>query len=680
MAQGIFIPIISILVVLMLISIIASLIAKLIRIPLPIVLVFSGVLLSQLPMLPDQLRIFLDPKVAQEAIIYVLLPIIIFEEAYRFDISKFAANWKIISILAFPGVLFSTCVISTSLTLIAGLSLSVSLILGIILSATDPSATIAIFKESGAPKNLVTIVEGESLLNDASVIALYKIALLIIATNLTLTEIVFTTLWHILWLFGMGAICGWLMGHLLLWLMRRLPDEPYIEISITFIATIVCYIGVENYIHASGIIALTTCGLLLAKNMPLPITHASSLYLDSFWSYLSEVSKAVIFIVVGLWFNIEIIGTHWPITLLVVASMLLARSILVYFILPYIGHLSRHEYQLPRSYQHICLWGGLRGAVTLALAMLAITNAPMFSDQEKEMLLAVAMGAVAFTILIQGASLDTLARHLSLNESSLDDEITQKELMLSAMKSSKQVVAQLIQTPFSDSGAPQEVMLSLQQKIDEEKKQLDQLYRAQIGSEGLYKRLIMKGISIEIGYLYLLYDQGIIPADIYQYQKELLDQHMDAARHKYQQPTHTYAGHHWIKDKLLGLIHGRRRDISFQYDLAWSRLLTSEFTMQELQQEFEEQGIDKRLEEQVLTIWRSWHQHSEALIQQFDIKYPLMTARAQREWLSHMLKTIHTSHLDGFVTKRLINTSEREHLTQELVSIVSKHTYSKTQK
>lgn len=207
--------------------------------------------------------------------------------------------------------------------------------------------------------------------------------------------------------------------------------------------------------------------------------------------------------------------------------------------------------------------------------------------------------------------------------------------------------------------------------------QLEHLYDAQIGTEDLYKRLVMKGISIEMGYLYLLYDQGTISVDIYQYQRNLLDQQMDAARHKYKQPANAYASRHWIKDKLSVLVHGKRDAVSFQYDLAWSRLLSSEFTMAELEQELDDQEMDELIKEHVLSIWQSWHQHSEDIIHQLDLKYPLMTAKAQRNWLNHMLKTIHKSHLNKFVTQRLISSSESERIIDELTAIMSQHPHGK---
>ncbi|MGJ7097438.1 cation:proton antiporter [Vibrio hannami] len=664
-----FIPVIFAIMAFMVISITAFLAAKIARIPFPIMLVFSGVILSQTP-IPSGINLFLSAEVAQQTIIFVLLPILIFDAAYRFDVSKFAANWVPIVLMAFPGVLFSMLVITCSLIFLAGLTPEVALLLGIILSATDPSATIAIFKELGAPKDLVTIVEGESLLNDATVIALYKVAAVVLAVNLTPYEMALTSSWKILWLFGAGAISGWIAGNLLIWLMRTLPDEPYIEISISLIIAVGCFVAIEEYMGASGIVALTVCGLVLSQNTPLPISNNSSHYLENFWTYLSDVSKAFVFILVGMWLDISLIASHWLSSLLAVICMLLARSILVYGVLPFFGQLRQHSYLLPKAYQHICLWGGLRGAVTLALAMLAITHTAVLNLEQKETLLAIAMGAVAFIIIIQGLTLSPLARYLTLDDISLDNQITKKELLLSAMSASKHALSQFIQTPLSSSGAPQELMLSLKSCLSEEQKQLEHLYSEQVGTEGLYRRLIMRGLSIEAGYLYILYEQGIISSEIYQFQRESFDRQMDAARHKYRQPKSLLIAGYW-KSKLFGHPGSRKQGIVFQYEVSWARLLTSEFALTELESLLAEQPVNKLFTDQVFSIWRSWHQQSEAMIRRLEKEHPVLTAQAQRRWLHQMLNTIHSSHLNKFVRQRLINASERDVIREELMKMMS---------
>lgn len=670
-----FIAIVLGILLLMLLAVGAALLARRFRLPFPIILILSGVLLSQLPLLPSGISVFYDAALTQDTIIHILLPILVFEAAYRFDVARFTANRFAIVLMALPGVLFSTFIITTGILVLTDLSLNVALLLGIILSATDPSATLAIFRDSGAPKNLITIVEGESLLNDATVIALHKIAMMALTLNLSAAQTLANSLEQLVWVFGLGFVAGWLVGLLLLWLIKALPQEPFIEISISLIAAIGCFLLVETYLHASGIIALTTCGLLLAKSAPLPITKNATRYLDSFWDYLSELSKALVFVLVGMWLDIGLIAAHWLTALLVVICMLLARSILVYGILPYVGQLRRLSYSLPRAYQHICLWGGLRGAITLALAMLVVTSSPLFSAAERESLLAVTMGAVLFTIVVQGLTLAPLARRLSLDETSLDEAITKKELMLSAMKRSELALTDLIQTPFSDSGAPQAFLLALKSSRQAEKQQLDHLYSDQVGTEGLYQRLIMRGLSIEAGYLYLLYDQGIISATIYQKQRELFEQQMDAFRHRYTHPSqHDVNGHwlrdvHWLSKRFNRWLGREEKQVAQQYEMAWSRLLTSEFTMSELEERFSDRPLNALLQDRVMAIWRAWHKQSEQVITQLDRQYPLLTADAQRKWLRNMLKTIHKSHLKKYVSQRLLSQSDCDTIIRDLADI-----------
>ncbi len=650
-------------------SVTSSLISKTLRIPFPIVLVMSGVSLTLLPDLPDGISIFFEPDIAEKSILYVFLPLLVFEAAYKFDFAKFTANWVSIMIMAIPGVIFSTLVITAVLVFSGLLPPQIALILGIILSATDPSATIAIFKESGAPKDLITIVEGESLFNDATVIGAYKIAVLVFTLNLTTTEMLLTGIWQFCWVFVVGALCGYITGHLLLWLMKALPDDPYIEISISLITAVGCFVGVEHFVHASSIVALTICGLVLAKNTPLPISNESNQYLNSFWTYLSDLAKAIIFILVGLWLNLELIATHWRITLLVIVSMLVARASFVYWVLPWFGRLRRLSYSLPRSYQHICLWGGLRGAVTLALSILVITNPLLFTLEERESVLAVAMGAVFFTILVQGLTLSPLATRLKLDETSVEEKVTKKELMLSAMKASEKVLAHLTKTPLADSGAPDEIMRSLKSHIDEEKDDLHLLYTTALATENLYKKLIMEGLSIESEYLYLLYDQGLISLKSYQKQRELFDRQMDAARHNYQQPQNSHK--HWLTRTLEKWTDRYESDIATQYELAWSRLLTSDLTLIELKALLNDYPVEQTLKIRVLQVWESWRKQSSDTVRKLDKTYPVITATSHRKWLHNMLNTVHKAHLEKFVRQRLISETEKDQIVKQLMQITS---------
>ncbi len=666
---NIFISTILGIVLLIITSVTSSLISKALRVPFPIVLVMAGFVLSLLPDLPDGIGIFYVPGIAENSILYVFLPLLVFEAAYKFDFAKFTANWISILIMAIPGVMFSAIVITAVLVYSGILPLQIALILGIILSATDPSATIGIFKESGAPRDLITIVEGESLFNDATVIGAYKIAVLVFTMNLTPTQMVLTGIWQLAWVFVIGALCGYVIGNILLWLMKALPDDPYIEISISLVTAIGCFVGVEQFVHASSIVALTICGLVLAKNTPLPISNESNQYLNSFWTYLSDLAKTMIFILVGLWLNVELIASHWRITLLVIVSMLVARAGFVYWVLPLFSRLRHLSYSLPRSYQHICLWGGLRGAVTLALSIVVITNTSLFTLEERETILAVAMSAVFFTILIQGLSLSPLAYRLKLDESSVEEQITKKELMLSAMKASEKVLTHLSKTPLANSGAPDEIRRSLKSHIDEEKHNLHHLYTKESASGNLYKKLIMEGLSIESEYLYLLYDQGLISMESYQKQREFFDRQMDAARHNYQQRKNSHQ--HWMTHLLEKWINRNESDVTTQYELAWSRVLTSDLTLIELETLLNDYPVEKTLKQQVLKMWEDWRKQSSETVSYLDKTYPVITATAHRKWLHHMLNTVHKAHLEKFVRQRLISEADKEQIVKQLRQITS---------
>ncbi|MEI8598676.1 hypothetical protein P4S64_16955 [Vibrio sp. M60_M31a] len=122
-------------------------------------------------------------------------------------------------------------------------------------------------------------------------------------------------------------------------------------------------------------------------------------------------------------------------------------------------------------------------------------------------------------------------------------------------------------------------MQSLKSHVDEEKRDLRHLYTTEVDTQSLYKKLIMEGLSIESEYLYLLYDQGLISMESYQKHREFFDQQMDAARHKYQQPNSQHAHKRSLRRALDKWTHKPTSDVSIQYELAWSRLLTTDLTL-----------------------------------------------------------------------------------------------------
>ncbi|MCW8330167.1 sodium:proton antiporter [Photobacterium sp. SDRW27] len=641
--------------------------SRLTRIPYPILLMTAGVLLNlaQEPLsLP--LKALTTKEVAHDIILLVLLPTLVFETAYNLDISKLAANRLAIFVLALPGVLISTLVVATFVGGFTSLGWHFALLLGAILSATDPTAVISAFRQLGAPKDLIMLIEGESLFNDATAITLTKI----LFVSFTLAGGAWSTLWYSCSLFlltlGGGIICGWLFARLLLLVLDKLPDDPFLEISLSLLLAFGSYLFAEEVLHASGIVATTIAGITLATNAPLPISRNSQQYLNHFWSYLSFIASAIIFMIVGLWMDFALIWDNAGISLVVLAALWLSRALIAYGLLPQIGHLQRLAKPTPMGFRHLVYVGGMRGAVTMALAMGLVT---MTGD---ETILSIAINVVFITIILQGLLIGPLASHLSLKERDINDSIATTELTLSALHYSRKALQPLLKSTFAQTGAPQELTFKLRPIIEEQEKQLRHWFSVEVGPIGLWNRLMLRCASIEIGYLYQLFDGGLIKASVFEQLKNSLDEQMEAIRHQYQRPTFSH-----LPKQVSSLLHRARQQVAsphpvlveHEYEMAWARLISCTNVLEGLETITKEEGIPPTVADNVAKIWLGWLESCEVKIAEIEKQQPVMAARVQRQLLRNYLKTAQSEHLQQYVQQCLISEEDAERIKKLLKSM-----------
>ncbi|HEY5715500.1 MAG TPA: sodium:proton antiporter [Psychromonas sp.] len=638
--------------------------AKLTRLPYPIVLVLAGLLLH---LTQDYLNLPLAALTTKEStpdiILLVLLPTLVFETAYNLDISKLVANRLAIFMLTLPGVLISTLVVAALVRGFTPLDWHLALLLGSILSATDPSAVISAFRRLGAPKDLIMLIEGESLFNDASAITLTKV----LVVSFTLSEGFGQTLWNGSSLFlstlGGGFLCGWLLAQLFIVLLRNIPDEPLLDISLTLLLAFASYLFAEQILHASGIIATTTAGITMATKTPLPISRKSQQYLNYFWSYLSYIATAYIFLIVGLWIDFPMLWENATISMIVLAALWLSRALIAYALLPQIGRLQRQDKTTPMAFRHLVFVGGMRGAVTMALAIGLVS---LIGD---ETILSIAISVVFFTTLLQGLLIHPLASYLDLKERDINDSIASTELTLSALKQSKKALQPLLNSTFSKTGAPQELTLKLQPLIDQQEKQLRHWFSAEVGPVGIWQRLMLRCASIEIGYLYRLFDQGLISAVVFEELKNSLDEQMEAIRHQYKRPTFSI-----LPKQVSGMMHQVRSHIANypdklleqEYEMAWARLLSCNKALEELQKWSDDENIPSTVTTSVAKIWQSWLEGCEIKIARIERQQPIISAKVQRRLLSSYLLTIQSEHIQQYVQQCLISEPDAERIKEIL--------------
>ncbi|MEZ4866642.1 MAG: Na+/H+ antiporter [Caldilineaceae bacterium] len=383
------IEIIEVLVVVTLVA----LVARRIRLPYTVALVLAGLLIA----IQGQLKIELTP----ELVLAVFLPPLVFEAAFHLQLDRLRTNLIPILTLAVPGVLLSTALVGGLLALLGILPLPVALLFGALIAATDPVAVIAVFRAVGAPQQLTVLMEGESLLNDGTAIVIFHIMLVFVLEG-TLSPIQGITDFFIVALGGLAI--GLVLGYGVAQLIAQI-DDYLIEITLTTVVAYGSYLVAEGF-HMSGVLAVVMAGLVNGNLGPRGMSPTTRIVLTNFWEYLAFLANSFVFILIGMNVEYDELVQFLGPALVAVVVVLIARVITVYGL----GALIRlFRSDLERSYLHVLTWGGLRGAVSLALAL----SLP-FAIHERRQLLAMSFAVVLFTLLAQATTIPALLSRLKL--------------------------------------------------------------------------------------------------------------------------------------------------------------------------------------------------------------------------------------------------------------------------
>lgn len=388
--------------ILLLVVFAIAVVVQRVRLPYTIALVLAGLLGFQ----PGFRHIFLTP----DLILVVFLPILLFEGAYNVSARRLRENLLPIALLAGPGVLLAMLVTAAIVHLVLGLAWGPALLFGALISSTDPIAVVSTFRELGAPKRLALLVEGESLFNDGSAITLFQIVLAAILTG------AFSpgggVLHFILTLAGSMAI-GAAIGYGGSLLLRRL-DSAQVQITATVLAAYGAYLLAER-LDVSGAIAVVVTGLLFGNYGATRGVSPDSVHaLGATWGFLGFVANSLIFLLIGIELDPLVLARDWWPIAVAFAAALLARASAVYLLLPWLRWL-RGAHAIPRAFHPVVVWGGLRGAVSLALMLsipFALPGGQPFPARGTLQILA--FGVVGVSLVLQGLTMRPLLHGLGL--------------------------------------------------------------------------------------------------------------------------------------------------------------------------------------------------------------------------------------------------------------------------
>lgn len=426
-----FLPTETLVIELLLVVAIVAVAVRRLPVPYTVALVVVGLLIT----VGRPVAIDLTP----ELILALFVPPLLFEAAFHLEFARLRATLVPILVLAIPGVLLTTAIVGGIVSWGVGIPLASALVFGALIAATDPVAVVALFRTLGAPKRLAVTVEGESLFNDGTAIVVFGLVLTAaLPADAAGVHVADTPLFAIVDFVRVSA-GGLALGTGLGWLVSRAIarlDDYLIETTLTTVLAFGSYLLAER-LHVSGVLAVVAAGLVCGTLGPRGMSPTTRIVLVNFWEYLAFIANSLLFLLLGLDVNLaQLAAVVGPIAVGVVA-VLVSRALVVYGLGGIADLFGRRS--LPPSYRHVLFWGGLRGAVSLALAL---SLPAAFAD--RELVRAMTFGVLLFTLLVQGTTMQPLLRWLGLiGREEGDQEYERRHGRLMALRAERERFASL---------------------------------------------------------------------------------------------------------------------------------------------------------------------------------------------------------------------------------------------
>jgi CPA1 family monovalent cation:H+ antiporter len=413
------------LAVLLAVAVVLGLLARRIGLPHTVVLAVVGFVAGSIGR-QFGVEIPLHGETFEEVVIFIFLPPLVFQAALNLSSRDFFRNLAPIMALAVPALAVSAALIGASLHFGLGVPLAAALLFGALISATDPVAVVAIFRELGAPKRLLTLIEGESLLNDGVAIVLFNILLVAAlghAASVSVGVVAFmrTAIGGIIF----GSAIGFMVAFVLPWLDRLTATA--LTVSVAYGG----FVTADHMFGVSGVVTTVAAGVVLGGLAQSRASAEVRAVWHEFWESLEYIANAILFLLIGLAIEPHLLWEQRTGIVVAVVAVLIARPLAVF---PLVSALERIM-GIPRvgwRNSLVLVWGGLRGAVSLALA-LALPEALA----QREMFIGMTAAVVLVTLMGNATTIALLMRRLRLGEPSIADRVLAGSAVLSGVEAAR---------------------------------------------------------------------------------------------------------------------------------------------------------------------------------------------------------------------------------------------------
>jgi CPA1 family monovalent cation:H+ antiporter len=409
-------------------------ISRKIKLPYTVLLMLVGSLLVPLSYV-GPFSFLREFTLTPELLFYIFLPILIFESAYNMRIRELQRNIWAVSFFSIGSLLISAAFVGLVLWyLLSWFGLEIPMIViflfGALISATDPVAVLALFKEYGVPRRLSFLFEGESLFNDGTSLALFLVVLGVATTGFHGAATILSGIVSFSVMVVGGVAFGIFMGFLFAKILEKVEEDEHAEVTITMLVAHLTFILSEaiahslsiggHVVHLSSIIATVMASMVIGNYGRSKISPRVESFLERYWGYFAFLANSLVFISMGLLFaNLPIDFRMFAVPILfAVLVVMIGRALSIYPVAWILNRMKKEE-SIPMSWQHLLSWGSLRGALAVTMVLLIPDNFSVagwaYDFSVKEFLMALTIGCVYFTLFVKATTIGKMIHAFKLD-------------------------------------------------------------------------------------------------------------------------------------------------------------------------------------------------------------------------------------------------------------------------
>lgn len=606
-------------------------------------------------------------------ILYVFLPILIFDAAYEMNMHIFKKTLANATLLAVPGLI--VCMLLTALLMI-GISLfapeyaswtwPVALMFGALISATDPVAVVALLHELGTSKRFSTLVDGESLLNDGTGIVCFMLffgAYAFGGTDSTSPVVEFLVV-----VFG-GLLLGFFLARLTIWFITRVNSEEMIQNSVIILSAYVTFILSQYYMGISGVIALVAFGLTISYTGRPRLKQQVNVFMGKFWELLTHIANTLVFIMVGVVIaeKVELDWSDIAILLLVYAGLNLIRFAMIMLFYP---AMKRLGYGLSKRESVILTWGGLRGALGMTLALM-VSYTPAIPEEIRRQVLFLTAGIVTLTLSINATTMKWLLKRLGLTQVSTARTQMEHKIQSYLQESAEKYVEKLT--------SREQLKEANWEKVRKYIPQANRKWTAAPQTPDLLAEIRLRILNHEKATCQHIYEEGIIPKASFLHLMNSLDEmydHDGKYALDFRPSVFNYVNRSFVIQHLKGLLPIRntvslyfRERIVAVYDLARGFIILQKENLK-LIDELEASDLLSPQQKTELKTLKTEIQHNldwaNSVMEQLAANYPKAYRHALTNKSIRMLLTDERRTIRRLLSEGVISEKDAERLLEQV--------------